>query len=65
MKLNLLIQHFIIFYPFQNKKVKFVLERAEKIVGIGENASYQHFLLFLQCFRKDYFLRSFKVGIVW
>ena len=28
----------------------FVFERAEKIVGKGENADYCHFLLFLQCF---------------
>ena len=29
---------------------KFVLGRVENIVGKGENAGYQHFLLFLQCF---------------
>ena len=29
---------------------RFVLEWDEKIVGKGENAGYQHFLLFLQCF---------------
>ena len=33
-----------------NKKFKFALGRAEKIVGKGENAGYQHFLLFPQCF---------------
>ena len=27
--------------------------REEKIVGKGENAGYQHFLLFTQCFQKD------------
>ena len=26
------------------------LERLENIVGKGENAGYQHFLLFAQCF---------------
>ena len=30
----------------------FVFERVENIVGKGENAGYQHFLLFLQCFQK-------------
>ena len=33
-------------------KMKFVLGRVENIVGKGENAGYQHFLLFPQCFRK-------------
>ena len=35
-----------------NEKLKVCLERVENIVGKGENAGYQHFLLFLQCFRK-------------
>ena len=30
--------------------LKFVLWRVENIVGKGENAGYQHFLLFPQCF---------------
>ena len=34
-------------------------------LGKGENADYQHFLLFPRCFFKLYFSRSFKVGIVW
>ena len=29
-----------------------VYDRVENIVGKGENASYQHFLLFPQCFQK-------------
>ena len=33
-----------------SEKLKFVLERVENIVGKGENAGYQHFILFLQCF---------------
>ena len=37
----------------------------ENIVGKGENAGYQHFLLFLQCFQKVSPLGSLKVGIVW
>ena len=34
------------------KKSKFVLGRVENIVGKGENAGYQHFLLFSPCFQK-------------
>ena len=30
-----------------------VSDRVENIVGKGENAGYQHFPLFLQCFQKD------------
>ena len=30
----------------------FVNDRVENIVGKGENAGYQNFLLFPQCFRK-------------
>ena len=48
-----------------DKKLKIVLGRVENIVGKGENACYQHFLLFPQCFQKAYFSRSFKVEIVW
>ena len=36
------------------EKLQFVLGRVENIVGKGENAGYQHFLLFLQCFQKAY-----------
>ena len=48
-----------------NQKVNFVLRRIENIVGKGENADYQHFLIFLQCFQKASFQWSLKVGIVW
>ena len=41
------------------KGLKFVLGREENNVGKGENAGYQHFLLFLRCFQK-----VLKVGIV-
>ena len=34
---------------------KFVLERIENIAGKGENAGYQHFLLFPQCFQRASF----------
>ena len=47
------------------EKLKFVLGRVENIAGKGENAGYQHFLLFRQCFQKLSFLGSLKVGIVW
>ena len=42
-----------------------VLDGIENIVGKGENAGYQHFLLFPQCFQKLSFSGSLKVGIVW
>ena len=34
------------------EKLNFVLGRVETIVEKGENAGYQHFLLFPQCFQK-------------
>ena len=46
-------------------KLKFVLGRVENIVGEGENAGYQHFLLFPQCFQKSSSPGSLKVVIVW
>ena len=42
-----------------------VFDRVENTVWKGENAGYQHFLLFLQCFSKPSFTGSSKVGIVW
>ena len=47
------------------EKLQFDLGRVENIVGKGENAGYQHFLLFLQCFQKASILQSLKVGTVW
>ena len=47
------------------EKLKFVLGKVENIVGKGENAGHQHFLLFPKCFQKHPSLRSLKVGIVW
>ena len=47
------------------QKQNFVLGRVENIVGRRENAGYQHFLLFLQCFPKSSFSGSLKVGMVW
>ena len=34
------------------QKLKFVLGRVEKILEKGENAGYQHFLIFPKCFQK-------------
>ena len=47
------------------KMTVFLIDRAENTVGKGENAGYQHFLLFPQCFPKLSSLESLKVGIVW
>ena len=47
------------------QKLKFVFARVENFVGKGENAGYQHFLLFRQCSQKPYFEGSLKVWIVW
>ena len=47
------------------EKMKFSLGRVENIVGKGENAGYQHFLVFPQCFQKASFSGTLKVGIVW
>ena len=43
----------------------FKLGMVENIVGKGENAGYQHFLLLSQFFHKSSLTRSLKVGIVW
>ena len=55
------LPHYIILYipklkAFADDKldvaqiVKFALDREENILGKGENAGYQHFLIFLKCF---------------
>ena len=49
----------------QRRNGKFFFEWVEKIVGNGENAGYQQFLLFPQCFQKAAFSGSLKVWIVW
>ena len=46
-------------------KISICIEKGRKHVGKGENAGYQHFLLFLQCFQKASFPGSLKVRIVW
>ena len=40
-----------------------VLVQTEDIVRKGENAGYQHFLPFPQCFQKPSFFRSSKPGL--
>ena len=40
----------------------FIFDRVENSVGKGENAGYQNFLLFLQCFQRASSSRSFKLG---
>ena len=40
-------------------------DRVENTDGKGENAGYQHFLLFPQCFQKPSSLGSLKIRIVW
>ena len=42
------------------EKLKFVLGKVENMVGKGENAGFQHFLLFPQCFQKASFLGVVK-----
>ena len=42
-----------------------VLDRVENTERKGENAGYQHFLLYPQCFPRPSSLGSLKVGIVW
>ena len=43
-----------------NQELKLVLGRVENILGKGENAGYQHFLLFPKMFSKASFLRVVK-----
>ena len=42
-----------------------VYDREENIVGKGENAGYEHFLLFPQYFQKVSLSVSLNVRIVW
>ena len=59
------------FKAFADNKLNVVLtmvscfDRIENIVGNGENAGYQHFLLFPQCFQNFKQPGSLKVRIVW
>ena len=42
-----------------------VFIRQETVVGKGDNAGYQHFLLFPQCFHNAYPSGLLKVRILW
>jgi hypothetical protein len=42
-----------------------VTDWEDNIMRKGENAGYQHFPLFPQCFQKASFSGSSEVGIVW
>ena len=42
-----------------------ILGKEENIIGKGENAVYQQFLLFPQCFQEQSSSGSLKVVIVW
>ena len=42
------------------ENIKVVFHRIENIAGKEENAGYQHFLLFPQCFQKAFFLQCVK-----
>ena len=44
-----------------NLNAEFFLDRVENIVVKGENADYQHFLLFSQCFRKVFHQELLKL----
>ena len=43
----------------------FQTDRVENILGTGENAGYQHFVLFSQCFQKISYTWSLKFVIMW
>ena len=51
---------------FADDKIKiakmfiFIFDMVENIVEKGENAGCQHFLVFLQCFQKIFYLRVVK-----
>ena len=45
--------------------MKFVSDREENIVGKGENAGYQHFLIFPKSFQRASLSGMLKVVIVW
>ena len=49
---------------YVTESLKFVLGRVKNIVGKGENAGYQHFLLFSPYFKKASYTGSLKVVIV-
>ena len=53
------------FAEYKNNVAKMMIsafDRVENILGIGENAGYQHFLLFPQCFQKASCFKVVKSG---
>ena len=42
-----------------------VFNRTEIVVGNGENAVYQHFLLYPQCFEKSIIIGIVKFKVMW
>ena len=48
----------------ETQKLKFEYNRVESIMGKEENAGYQHFLLFPQCFHNASLLGSLKDRVV-
>ena len=54
------------FFVAQNVLYMYFFERVENIVGKGENAGYQHFLLSLQCFQNVFnvFILFFLIGVI-
>ena len=46
-----------------DKLVIYVCDRVENIVGKGENAGYQHFLLFPQCSAFSLFPTMFSIAL--
>ena len=51
--------------PNVTQNIKVVFHRTENIVEKEENAGYQHFLLFPQCFQMAFSSSASKVVIVW
>ena len=47
------------------EKIEICFWKCKNMVGKGENAGFQHFLLFSQCFQKVPISRSSKVWSVW
>ena len=47
------------------ENIKVVFHRIGNIAGNEENAGYQHFLLFPQCFQKTFSSSASKVVIMW
>ena len=47
------------------QRMIFFFERVENILGNGENAGYQYFILFSLCFQGRSSPRSLKLGILY